>query len=609
MQPAVPLGTVLQNRYRLVKILGQGGFGRTYLAEDDSRFKERVALKEFIPSHQGTYALKKSRELFQREAAVLYQIQHPQIPQFQATFEQGKRLFLVQDFVDGKPYNNILEERTSQGEVFSQGEVLQFLQHMLPVLEHIHSKNIIHRDISPDNIILRERDQLPILIDFGVVKEVAGQLKASENVPEGTTVGKIGYAPNEQLQTGKVYPSSDLYALAVTGVVFLTGRKPQDLLDEHTLVWHWQQWVPAINPWFSQVLTRMLSPRPNNRYQSASEVIQALRSLKGLVPTPQTTTLNAPKHPKRMGGTEGQATSLETPTNAQTVGKRPVSGMKYQPTRAKPARTVASKRSKSSGNSAAWLGPAILIGVVVLLIGGTAAIIGSFLQSVQDASTELSQANNVNMRRLDIPPNGEIDISGQLSGKKPLLYRFRGEKGQTLSLSLSGAVSTMSLLNPDRKPLAEGITQWQGTLPVSGSYFIQLGPDVGASYDLAVKLEGASTVAQSPEPVAGGTEFFPEEVEFLADEERLEFKDWTSPDEIKRYVINAQEGQFLDLQVTSVEGEVTFTVRSPDGKKISGASGLTSWRTQLLQSGKYKVDMIARDEADFTLEIGLSPLE
>lgn len=102
LQPPIRLGTILQNRYRLTKILGQGGFGRTYLAEDLGRFNELCALKELIPAGAENYLLEKSKELFQREAAILYQIHHPQVPQFRATFEQDKRLFLVQDYVDRK---------------------------------------------------------------------------------------------------------------------------------------------------------------------------------------------------------------------------------------------------------------------------------------------------------------------------------------------------------------------------------------------------------------------------------------------------------------------------------------------------------------------------
>ncbi|HLO52536.1 MAG TPA: protein kinase [Kamptonema sp.] len=275
MQPPIPVGTTLQNRYRLLSILGQGGFGRTYLAEDRGRFQERCALKEFIPIQSGTHAIEKSKELFQREAAVLYQIQHPQIPQFRATFEESQRLFLVQDYVDGKTYRRLLQEFKATGRNFLEAEVLVFVRQMLPVLAHIHARGIIHRDISPDNIILRNSDQLPVLIDFGVVKELATRVQGPDPAGPATSVGKIGYAPAEQMQTGRATPSSDLYALAVTAIVLLTGKEPQELLDENTLIWNWQRWT-QVSLGFAYVLNRMLSRQPSDRYQSVSEVAQAL---------------------------------------------------------------------------------------------------------------------------------------------------------------------------------------------------------------------------------------------------------------------------------------------------------------------------------------------
>jgi len=283
MQPPIPAGTLLQNRYCLTKVIGQGGFGRTYLAQDQGRFNECCVVKEYIPPQGGDYALEKSKELFQREAEILYQLRHPQVPQFHVVFEQGRRLFLVQEYVEGKTYSKLLEERSQMGQAFSEGEVMHLLENTLPILDYIHTKGIIHRDISPDNLILRDRDQLPVLIDFGVVKEIAGQLQGLGHTQQGTTVGKLGFSPSEQLQTGKVYPNSDLYALAVTAVVMMTGRQPQDLLDETTMTWHWQQRLPGLNPRLAQLLSRMMNARPNNRYQSAIEVLQALRSLSGLV--------------------------------------------------------------------------------------------------------------------------------------------------------------------------------------------------------------------------------------------------------------------------------------------------------------------------------------
>ncbi|TVU55746.1 MAG: serine/threonine protein kinase, partial [Arthrospira sp. PLM2.Bin9] len=297
MQSAIPLGTVLQNRYRLIRVLGQGGFGLTYLAEDLGRFNEYCALKEFTPVQMGTYAWEKSKELFRREAQVLYQIQHPQIPKFGAVFEENQRLFLVQDYVEGQTYYALLKDRKNapvgQPRTFAEAEVITFLEQMLPVLEHLHSLNIIHRDISPDNIIRRDRDQLPVLIDFGVVIEQATYIQSpGQTQPVGQTrVGKLGYAPAEQMQTGKVSPSSDLYALAVTAIFLLTGREPQDLINQQNLTWMWEPWA-TVTPQLAAVLNKMLSRNPGDRYQSAREVQQALNNLSGIIPTPPTTDPN-----------------------------------------------------------------------------------------------------------------------------------------------------------------------------------------------------------------------------------------------------------------------------------------------------------------------------
>ena len=277
MQPPISIGTVLQNRYRLVKILGQGGMGRTYLAEDQGRFNELCALKELIPAQTGNDVLEKSKKLFQREASILYQIQHPQVPQFRAMFEQDQRWFLVQDYFQGKTYTTLLNERRAAGHTFSETEVLKLFGHLLPVLAYIHSKGIIHCDISPENIILRDRDRLPVLVDFGVFKELATRWQYSDASRQLTTVGKLGYIPREQVKTGQAYPSSDLYALAVTGVVLLTGREPQKLFDD-TQSWNWQRWV-TLSPEMNRVLNRMLSSNPGDRYQSVAEVAAALQSL------------------------------------------------------------------------------------------------------------------------------------------------------------------------------------------------------------------------------------------------------------------------------------------------------------------------------------------
>lgn len=277
---------IIGDRYRIIRQLGQGGFGRTYLAEDLNRFNELCVLKEFAPQVQGTYALQKGQQLFQREAGVLYKLQHPQIPNFRELFQanlEGKgHLLLVQDYVAGASYRQLLNTRKQQGLQFNETEVTQLLQQILPVLDYIHSLGVIHRDISPDNIILRDTDYLPVLIDFGGVKQVAASIVSQfspadphATVLPVTRVGKIGYAPPEQIFSGVVSPQSDLYALAATALVLLTGKEPQDLINEQTLEWNWRREI-NLNPNLANVLDKMLMPRASDRYPSAHQVLQAL---------------------------------------------------------------------------------------------------------------------------------------------------------------------------------------------------------------------------------------------------------------------------------------------------------------------------------------------
>ncbi len=275
----LPAGTRLRDRYIIEKQLGQGGFGRAYRAQDTGRFNEPMVLKELTPSVQGTAALKKAEELFQREAATLHRLEHPQIPKFWEIFQAQKRLFLVQDFVEGRTYQQIQEER----QTFNEQEIVQLFRDLLPVLSYLHQQGVVHRDISPDNIMRRDRDGLPILIDLGGVKQIAMDV-ATEVISAqvsgfssggGTRLGKIGFAPDEQMRLGLVAPHSDLYALAVTALVLLTNKSPQQLQDPQSLEWTWQQDL-HLNPNFSSILQTMLSARPVDRYQSADEVLQAV---------------------------------------------------------------------------------------------------------------------------------------------------------------------------------------------------------------------------------------------------------------------------------------------------------------------------------------------
>ncbi|MGL4622240.1 protein kinase domain-containing protein [Chroococcidiopsis sp.] len=294
-------GQMLGDRYSIVRLLAQGGFGRTYLAEDTNRFRELCVLKEFAPQAQSHTLLRKAAELFEREAGVLYKLQHPQIPRFRELFrvkiDSKEHLFLVQDYVEGETYRSLLDERMQQGKFFSETEIVYLLQQILPVLDYIHSVGVIHRDISPENLILRTSDRLPMLIDFGGVKQVVATVSSAKSgggLHTATLLGKVGYAPPEQMQQGVVYPHSDLYALAATVLVLLTGKEPQELIDDRNLTWHWRREV-NLTPMLGTMLDKMLSPRPSDRYHSAQHVLHLLQQHSTAatpIPTPMTVAVN-----------------------------------------------------------------------------------------------------------------------------------------------------------------------------------------------------------------------------------------------------------------------------------------------------------------------------
>ncbi len=267
----LPTGTILENNYQIIKGLGQGGFARTYLAANLRRFQENCVLKEFAPQIADAQ-VGKATEMFEREASIMYKLEHDQIPKFREQFKAqtaaGESLFIVQDYIEGDNYWQLLQNR---GRLFSEAEIVKFFRQLLPVLTYIHQLGVVHRDISPDNIICRQSDSLPVLIDFGAVKEAA----AKYSHVTGTAVGKVGFAPDEQMRRGQVSPASDLYALAATALVLMTGLEPHQLYNIRTANWEWERKI-NVHPDLAAVINKMLAYRSKDRYQSAAEVLSAL---------------------------------------------------------------------------------------------------------------------------------------------------------------------------------------------------------------------------------------------------------------------------------------------------------------------------------------------
>jgi serine/threonine protein kinase len=542
MQPPIPLGTLLQQRYRVTKVLGQGGFGRTYLSQDTGCFDEMCVLKEFSPNDRGRDALKKSKELFQREAQVLYQINHPQIPKFRANFEEQKRLFLVQEYAEGKTVAKSLSDRLKNNQTFKESEAVQFLQDMLPVLTHIHGMGIIHRDISPDNIIFRDRDKLPVLIDFGVVKAGVTQLEVSTQIHQGTTVGKAGYAPGEQLQTGEAYANSDLYALAVTVVVMMTGRKPESLIDKSTMTWKWHQWVPTLTPWFAKILNKMLSRVPNSRYQSATEVLQALRSVSDFVGAaaensgsfvppssinrPSTGINSSGSVPlSRIGRTTSVTSSPNRNSNIQPP-QNPLRGILNTPWGVglgAAAATVlfillplflVSKSITTPNNGTKPQPPAVSTNTPTPEV--TATPPSQTLPPVTPVDPAPTPAattpppSSSTAETLLVEVDKPTIKEGVLNSLQPIAFRLNPTAGQQLKTTLIGipAGATMNILATSPTgvdTVAKGTVNWQGVISTAGEYRIEIVPLAGAAssnYRLEVNLIGSASTATPVVPAA-----------------------------------------------------------------------------------------------------------
>jgi len=247
----------------------EGGFGRTYLAEDTDKLNEKCVVKQLAPKVQGTSALKKATELFQEEAKRLHELGiHRQIPTLLACFEEDNFLYLVQELIDGQ---NLLAELKQQGK-YSESKIRELLLDLLPILQFIHERQVIHRDIKPQNLMRRKEDGRLVLIDFGASK----QFTATVMIKAGTQIGTHGYTPLEQIKGGEAYPASDLYSLGATCFHLLTEVEPFELWVQQGYGWvtNWREYLPSsVSDELVEVLDKLLKVNVNERYQSAYEVI------------------------------------------------------------------------------------------------------------------------------------------------------------------------------------------------------------------------------------------------------------------------------------------------------------------------------------------------
>ncbi|MGH1397217.1 MAG: protein kinase domain-containing protein, partial [Trichormus sp.] len=281
---------MLNDRYQVIRTLGAGGFGETYLAEDTYMpSKRRCVVKQLRPIHHNSQIYQLVQERFQREAAILEELggKTDQIPSLYAYFSADGQFYLVQEWIEG----DTLTAKLQQQGGLSENAVYEILLNVLPVLDYVHSQKIVHRDIKPDNIMVRHRDGKPVLIDFGAVRESMGTVVNSQGHPTSSIViGTPGYMPSEQAAGRPVY-SSDLYSLGLTAIYLLTGMQPQQLeTDSQTGELIWRNYLGNINPILVSVIDRAIAYHPRDRFPTAKAMLEALQSVPNTIPPTQAAT-------------------------------------------------------------------------------------------------------------------------------------------------------------------------------------------------------------------------------------------------------------------------------------------------------------------------------
>ncbi|MEM6255245.1 MAG: serine/threonine-protein kinase [Cyanobacteria bacterium P01_D01_bin.156] len=278
MHDAQPSGSIILNRYRILSILGQGGSSITYMAKDTSN-GDSVALKELSIKSLSDW---KKLELFEREAQVLKNLNHPAIPQyvdyFQVDTERDRYFYIVQELAPGKS----LAEMIAADHRFSEADASHIGTEILQVLIYLHSLNppIIHRDIKPQNIICSDDGRI-FLVDFGAVQTVYQNTIACGS----TVVGTFGYMAPEQFR-GNAFPTTDLYGLGTTLLALLTHQHPGDLPQKRLTIDF--RPVISLSPSFATWLDRLIEPLMEDRFESASAALLALSDPTELQPlTPQ----------------------------------------------------------------------------------------------------------------------------------------------------------------------------------------------------------------------------------------------------------------------------------------------------------------------------------
>ncbi|MEM7757168.1 MAG: protein kinase [Cyanobacteria bacterium P01_A01_bin.40] len=273
------VGQTIQGRYYVVKQLGRGGVGVTFLAQDQQCFDSPCVVKQLKPKTSNQKALAIARRLFNREAEIMNRLGHcDRIPRLLAYFEQDNDFFLVQELIEGHD----LSQEIIAGQPWTESKTIALVEETLEVLLIVQQYSVIHRDLKPSNLMRRSQDDKIILIDFGSVKQVSTQIiDAAGQVKQTVAVGTKSYMPMEQMM-GHPGFYSDIYALGIIAIQALTGVQPKKLTidDQGEIIWR-RRLNSQVNyqPRFLDILDKMIRYRHQERYSAAGIVLADLKQL------------------------------------------------------------------------------------------------------------------------------------------------------------------------------------------------------------------------------------------------------------------------------------------------------------------------------------------
>lgn len=453
--------TLLLDRYRILGDLGTGGFGDTFLAEDTYMPSvRRCVIKRLKPIAGRPQIQQMVQQRFQREAAILEELGQlsPQIPELYAYFQLADQFYLVQEWIDGLTLTELV---SSEGPL-RETVVREILVSLLPVLTTVHSRGIVHRDIKPDNIILRRCDRQPVLIDFGAVKEtMATAIDPTGQSRNSMIVGTPGFMASEQAAGRPIY-SSDLYSLALTAIYLLTGKMPQELeIDPHSCEIIWDPRPLGLDPTLASVLKIAIESRPHERFSTAREMLAAL---------------------------QGADTAVSQVRSTVTISS--------------------SRKSPAIAN---WPGIALWGTPILAAMGAIALWQTPYLQPAPPVTDPIPQLplppiqQNVGATIPPVSPPRSVQtqrvnfaagatgetLRGTVASHQLQRYLLECGQGQQFILQVGHGNVNIAIRDPEGQILGAampGQTGWQGILPSTGDYIVEISSSEGSDYAVEVAV-------------------------------------------------------------------------------------------------------------------------